>query len=1055
MAAHDILVMTSELRDQLQAALGSTFQLGQELGGGGMSRVFVAHDAALARAIVVKVLRPDLFGGIAVDRFKREIQLAAQLQHPHIVPILSAGEVDGLPFLTMPFVEGRSLRDQLVGQHGLPLDEAIIVLRDVARALDYAHSRGIIHRDIKPDNVLLSRGAAMVTDFGVAKAVSAAREEASATLTSIGTSIGTPTYMAPEQAAGDPDTDHRADLYAWGVMAYELVAGMPPFTHRAPQRQLAAHMSERPVPVTDHRPQCPPAVAELIMLCLQKEPADRPQSAADLVRALGEPGTPSDGGAQALPTIALASRRTLVRALGLYAASFVLVVALAQAALQLIGLPEWVLPGTMSVMALGLPVVLLTAYVHHGVHTQGTMARLAVRASPHVTWRRTALGGVVAVGSFAALVVGFMVLRALGIGPAASLFARGVMSEQDRILVTDFTVPTGDSTLGPVISEGVRTSLAQSKTITVVAAVRVAAALRRMEQPPTTRLTLPLARQVAEREGIKAVLDGTVTPVRDSYIITLKLYATADSTELASHQELAERATDLIPAIDRATRRLRERIGESFKSVRNAPTLERVTTASLPALRKYTEGWRANTLEGYWPKAIAALEEAVHEDSTFAIAYRQAALVYNNAGIRRGRADTLLRLAFRYRERLPPLERALVEGSYYTYSGAADRRQALVAFERAVAADSTNASALNSLGLVYWDRREPERAIPVFRRMVASNPENMFASENLAGVQVAAGQEAAAQRTVAEAIQRFPGNQYVQSWRRIFWQGDRQRDSARTFCRTLQRSPRLGNRSVATSCLYAISLMEGRIREARGHGARLALLEDSAGRAGADLAAAIDSLEEQLWLLERGPAVARQLDRVLLVHPLGGDPSTLWLYFAAAEVYAVAGQPTRAREMIARYDAQVPDTLQRRRLHTEREIALGEIAIAEGSYGAAIRAFERADTLYDGHPQECDVCVLPRLARAYDLADQRDQAIAAFEQYLASRYVWRRTSTDHLFYAGTLKRLGELYDAKGDRAKAATYLARFAELWADADPELQPKVAEARRRLARLESGTR
>jgi eukaryotic-like serine/threonine-protein kinase len=273
-----------------------------------MSTVFVARDNALGRTVVIKVLPYELAATVSVDRFKREIMLSAALQHPHIVPVLSAGETapeEGratsmrLPFFIMPFVEGESLRARL-SRGPLSVREAVSILKDVTRALAYAHGRGIIHRDIKPDNILLSSGAATVTDFGVAKAISASRESGTpksaartGTITLVGTSIGTPAYMAPEQAAGDPSTDHRADLYALGIVGYEMLVGTPPFHGRAPQQLLAAQLTERPAPIGTRRYDVPEALASLLMRLLEKEPAKRPKTAAEVTRALEDPAVVS------------------------------------------------------------------------------------------------------------------------------------------------------------------------------------------------------------------------------------------------------------------------------------------------------------------------------------------------------------------------------------------------------------------------------------------------------------------------------------------------------------------------------------------------------------------------------------------------------------------------------------------------------------------------------------------------------------------------------------------------------------------------------------------
>ena len=279
-----------DLRDELQQTLSGTYTLEQELGGGGMSRVFVATETGLSRRVVVKVLPAEMAGHLSVDRFKREISIAARLQNAHIVPLLAAGEVNGLPYFTMPFVEGESLRARLARDGQLPISEVVRMLREIASALSYAHTHGVVHRDMKPDNVLLSSGSAMVTDFGVAKALSDSGN-VSEGLTSIGLALGTPAYMAPEQATADPSVDHRADIYSWGMIAYELLAGLSPFAGRTPQAMLAAQVIEKPKDIAGLRAGISPGLASLVMSTLEKTPSDRPQSADELVRALDAIGT--------------------------------------------------------------------------------------------------------------------------------------------------------------------------------------------------------------------------------------------------------------------------------------------------------------------------------------------------------------------------------------------------------------------------------------------------------------------------------------------------------------------------------------------------------------------------------------------------------------------------------------------------------------------------------------------------------------------------------------------------------------------------------------------
>ena len=300
--------LETDLREQLQTTLSDAYRLERELGGGGMSRVFLAEELALGRRVVVKVLSPDLAAGVNFERFKQEILVTARLQHPHIVPVFTAGETSGLPYYTMPFVEGESLRVRLLRTGAMPILVAVSILRDVARALDFAHSKGVVHRDVKPDNILLTGNTATVSDFGIAKALIASRVAPSAApMTERGVAIGTPQYMAPEQAAADAAMDHRVDLYALGCVAYEMIAGEPPFVGRNAASLLRAHIVAAPTPIATKRADVPEALGALIERCLEKDPLARPASAHEINEVLDNLASAQAAGARSTGSTELAT----------------------------------------------------------------------------------------------------------------------------------------------------------------------------------------------------------------------------------------------------------------------------------------------------------------------------------------------------------------------------------------------------------------------------------------------------------------------------------------------------------------------------------------------------------------------------------------------------------------------------------------------------------------------------------------------------------------------------------------------------------------------------
>ena len=785
-------------------------------------------------------------------------------------------------------------------------------------------------------------------------------------------------------------------------------------------------MSAAPAAITTLRADAPPALVDLVTHCLEKDPAARPQQASDLVRVL-ESSTTS-----ATEATILSGAAMFRRALVIYAVSFVAVVVLAKASIVGFGLPDWVFGGSAFVMALGLPLILWTAYA---------------RAS----WRRTGQTGLAAIGSYALLIAAFMLLRQFGIGPVGSLFAKGLVKESDALLVAEFESPPTDSTLGGVVADGIRTGLAQSHAVRVLDPSVVAQALQRMQKPSGTKLTLDVAKELAEREGIKAIVAGKVTSIgaSGSYILTARII-TATGQELTSDQETAKDATDVIPAIDRAARALRAKLGESLKSVRDTKVLARATTASLPALRKYSEGARANDEQNY-PKAIAALEEAIKLDSTFALAYRTLSIYYNNAGIRRDRSDSLRTRAFELRDRLPDLERALIEANYYFRGGLhADRGKALAAAQRAMELDSTSLSAISSLELISISRREYAKAESLSKRLQrAGSP---FGYTNAAASQVTLGERDAAIASIADYERLFPRSLNVGFAGATVWAGLKNWDSVTAIAERAHRSPTANRRAEGTTYLADLALVRGRPHEA-------ATLLDDQRRANTLVGATGDPIRDRLQtvtyetlVLNQPAAAVKSLDS--LVRAATEERRSL-PRLSLALAYAGAHAPDKAREFLAAYDQDVRDTARLRIDGPSHRLTAGHIALAERQFEIAIALIGSADTLYDGAPIDCESCILPELARAYDAAGRVDDAIRTFERYARDTYAYRFVNTDPLYLGTSLERLGQLYEQKGNAAKAAEYYQQFVELWKNAEPELQPRVADARRRLAKLSAAKR
>ena len=1015
-----------ELREQLQAALGKTYTVERELGGGGMSRVFAATETALGRKVVIKVVPIELGAGVNVDRFKREIQLAAGLQHPHIVPVLTAGEMSGVPYYTMPFVEGEPLRAK-ISRGPLAIAETLDILRDVAKALGYAHERGIVHRDIKPDNVVLTGRAAAVIDFGIAKAISASRAatDDAAGLTQVGTSIGTPAYMAPEQAAADPGADHRADIYSFGCMAYELLAGKSPFAGLPPQKLLAAHMGERPRPIAELRADTPPALADLVMQCLEKDPDARPQNAAEILRQLDT--VSSSGTLAAMRPFMLSGPGALRRALVAWAFAFIAMVVIAKAAIVGIGLPDWVLPATVTLMSLMLPLILATAF------------------TTWFAWKQTASWCAYAMGGFVAVVGLSVALRAGSVGPFASLLGAGKLKDKDKILVADFT-SNADSALGAAASEAVRADLGQSPIISVVTPQTVAGALQRMQRPPGTRVDTAVAREIARREGIKAIVSGDIHAVAGGgYLVTMKLAPADTGADLASLAAGTSSVADLIPTIGKLTHQLRGKMGESLKHLQSSAALAQVTTSSLAALEKYTEATRLMNVEQDLDHAVPKFREAIALDTTFASAYRALATALGNQGLDREGQIAALEKAYAHRDHLPEIEQYQTVATYWTRGPRPDFQKAEEAYEQLLAIRPMYFAALNNLSLLKARRRDFAAADSLLRRSIASNPTALVAYGNLMQYQAEQGNVAAAESTFRAQLKQSDNNPRVAMGRTSFLWIHGAYDAAVALADSIARADPTAQDLQAQSLFVrqAAAVTRGKLDEALRVNAERARLLQRRGVPEALLTTSLDSASIEAWFLGNGAAAVKLIDAGLRRTPLASLPASSRPYQGLAQIYAFAGRADLARPMLAEFD-KTSVTMDPEVATEVRHQLTSVIAIADKKYSEAIHEIGQYSA------GACVSCAEPMRGYIYDLAGQPDSAIAEFTRYVTSTSLTSRMGNDQLFLAYAYRRLGELWENKHDNAKAAENYTKFIDLWKNADPVLQPKVADARTRLAKL-----
>jgi tetratricopeptide (TPR) repeat protein len=747
-----------------------------------------------------------------------------------------------------------------------------------------------------------------------------------------------------------------------------------------------------------------------------------------------------------------ASGRSLWQVLALYAGASWVVLQVVDVVKQNLGLPDWVFPFALLLLLIGLPIIVATALVQSrpAPAATGAAARSELDAAlstipePAVhhkllTWRNSLLGGGLALVLLAIVTAGFMYMRNTGIGPVGSLVAKGLIDERSEIMVADFEAE--DDMLGRMASEALRVDLSQSDIVRLVNPRTVEGALRRMQVSEGTRVDETMAREIAEREGIAAVVGGEILSGGGSYVITAHLVSPGGDL-LGNARVTAADSSKIIEAIDKLSRNLREQIGESYSSMRESPPLAQVSTSSLEALRRYTEAG-VQRREGNLDAAIDFLEEAIAIDSTFAMAYRGIGIFLQNKFDDWSRQYWAHSKAYEYRDRLTEREKWLVSASYHL-DIEEDEAQAIAAYENVLRIDPELMSAVNNIGVIYYYQMDWEKALKQYRQAHEMRPEGLTAS-NVGVVYANMGRLDEADEWLALSRELEPNNPGWKFYQVHFESLRGNREEARRLNRELRESespdPYWLERTYGTDWLFDVE--EGRI--ARAEASLAAAVEAGDEGEGGNSARALQDLlaRAELDLALGDPAstvrrVESALDRFPLeqIPPL--DRPTAW----AASLLALAGDTNAARSLLADQRERLGPLAERKRVGLAEAEAW--IDVAEGRVAEAIPVLRVSDRGYG-----CDICTDLSVGTAFDQAGQPDSAIAYYERYLAPRQNWR-TYVDGSWRAWTLERLGQLYDEMGDLEQAAGYYGAFVELWEDADPELQPRVQAARARLEEI-----
>jgi eukaryotic-like serine/threonine-protein kinase len=1013
------------------------YLIAKRLGHGGMGTVYLARDPLLDRFVALKLL-PQYAGRDSIEsrRFVTEARAASALDHPHIGTVYEIGESDdGRLFIAMAYYDGQTLRDRL-GAGPLDAESAAGIAAQVADGLAAAHAGDIIHRDIKPENLVFGpEQRVKIVDFGVAKV-------AEGDLTVAGVTPGTVAYMSPEQTRGGA-VDQRTDYWSLGVVLYEMLTGCRPFDGGANDGVIYRIRHDPHAPVRELAPDVPPALAAVVDRCLEKDPSRRWTSATELGAALRRSCSAEPAGV-----------RESLKVFGFLAAGY-----LAFAWLLFLGfgqvasrhlLPAWAQTWVAVLLLAGLPIILATAAgrrVHRRPWRAAWRPRWFAYSRP-LTWPRALAGGALAF-LVLGLAAGSVAFRGIPRVTDVRGSAGDAFGERSWVVLADFEAAGDHGDIAMAAREALAVDFQQSGFVNVLSRSQVAAILRRMGVPDTTRLDLELALEVAERAGAGAVLTATVSQLGPQYVLTGHALRTDTGEELFAVRTAAG-SSRLLGAVERLSREMRSRLGEQRDAIRRSRPLPDVTTGSLTALMLYAEAERALGADPARAAVLAA--EASRVDPEFAMAHRLAGISASNQ-LMFGESRRHLARAYELRDRLTERERWHVEAAYHIGVDL-DPGPAAVANERILTRYPDDFRAAANLGTLRSSWFEDhEAAYSAYRRATDLDPNSLLAISNAVYTAFIAGRAPEADSLAQVAAERgFAG--FAFRWRvaRAFTEGDHARVAAacdsllngaagvpsfpddREYCGSMDVAAGRVERGLSRlESVQAQYEEAGRYRNSAHVGQAMAvahMLRGESEQAAARIESALERVPAE-WFEEPDRFINRTnlrlqaallgrhdlVDRIASAYPPYPDPGH-W--------FARVGEALVAAALAVADD--------------DGEAALGLLR-AELRPGTRPIGWRIWDELLRG--------------MAFELTGQMDSAATHFRRASApGHHPMPPLTKDRIYLPLALRRLAEVEEVRGDTVRATEAYGRLLDLWHGADAAVQGEVTAVRSAIARLGGGS-